>query len=823
MWIARFAPFVRGLTLTVLGGLVYVIPFQAGAVETKAVAGHVPAALAGLQPIGRLEAWRQLHLALGLPLRNRVALSNLLEQVSNPASPNYRHYLTPEQFTERFGPTQAEYQAVVEFVRARGLTLSSGPPDRMVLEVSGTAAAIEKAFSVNLRVYPHPTEERTFYAPDSEPQVEKGIEVEHISGLDNFVLPRPASLRAGPSAPGGGPRPAVGSGPGNSYAGNDFRAAYAPGVPLTGTGESVALLEFAGYYVSDIRQYEAQFHLPNVPLADILLDGVSSATNGAGSLNGEEASLDIEMAVAMAPGLSSVRVYHGQNGDNVLSRIAADNAARQVSSSWTFSTDSTTTEIFQRMAAQGQSYFNASGDSDAYTGAIPPPVDNPYVTVVGGTTLTTKGAGAVWLSETTWNWGDGSGSGGGVSRTYPIPVWQQGLNLSACLGSTTMRNLPDVAIVADNVWLISQNGSSQSVGGTSVSAPLWAAFTALMNQQAAANGKPPVGFLNPAVYLVGKGAGYTTAFHDITTGNNVGTNTAPRYPAVAGYDLCTGWGSPAGSNLINALVAPVDFLQVSPDSGFTAVTPYGTPFSPTNTTFTLTNTSASAINWRLGNTSLWLKASSSAGVLTTDAPVASVAIDLDTASSSNLSAGTYYANLWFTNQTTALVQSRLFTITVSSANWPVGVSGFNAGVIVPASATIANPQATSFDLVNDYCFYEAGLGGGSAGLPQNGAFVSQADNTTVFQFGPYGGANVLLTGYAYPGSGTLTLLNPQSYNSLAVLAASANGSTEGALVVNFADGSRSQPFSLHVQDWLNATNNVAIAGVWPSEAERLRV
>jgi hypothetical protein len=497
----------------------------------------------------------------------------------------------------------------------------------------------------------------------------------------------------------------------------------------------------------------------------------------------------------------------------MLSRIASDNVARQVGASWTFSTDETTTQIFQQMAAQGQSYFNASGDSDAYTGAIPQPVDNPYITVVGGTTLSTKGPGAAWLSETVWNRGGGSGSSGGVSPTYPIPVWQQGIDMSASLGSTAMRNIPDVAIVADNVWLVGQDGVPQTVGGTSVSTPLWAAFTALMNQQAAANGKPPVGFLNPSIYLVGKGAGYTAAFHDITTGNNIGTNTAPKFPAVPGYDLCAGWGSPAGSNLINALVAPVDFLQVSPGSGFTALTPYGTPFSPTNITFTLTNTSASALNWRLGNTSLWLNASSSAGALTPDAPVTNVTIGLDTASTSNLLAGTYYVNLWFTNQDTDLVQGRLFTITVSGANWPLAITGFNAGVIAPADATVANPQATAFDLVNDCCFYEAGLSGGPAGLPPSGLFVSQADNSTVFQLGPYGGPNVLLTGFAYPQSGTLALVNPQSYDSLAVLAASANGSAEGAVVFNFTDGTSSQPLSLNIQDWLNATNNAAIQEV----------
>ena len=105
------------------------------------------------------------------------------------------------------------------------------------------------------------------------------------------------------------------------------------------------------------------------------------------------------------------------------------------------------------MAAQGQSFFNASGDDDAYTGLIPFPGDTPYITQVGGTTLTTSGPGGAWVSETVWNWGDGIGSGGGISTQYPIPSWQTNISMTANQGSTTMRNTPDVALTADNVYV----------------------------------------------------------------------------------------------------------------------------------------------------------------------------------------------------------------------------------------------------------------------------------------------------------------------------------------------------------------------------------
>ena len=175
------------------------------------------------------------------------------------------------------------------------------------------------------------------------------------------------------------------------------------------------------------------------------------------------------------------------------------------------------------------------------------------------------------MSETAWNWfstgGGTSGTGGGVSPTYNIPSWQQGVpSLSTNGGSTTMRNFPDVAMVADAINIYADNGSSLFVGGTSASAPLWAGFTALINQQAAGLGQPPVGFLNPALYAIGTGLGYATNFHDITTGNNTNPTSPLKFYARPSYDLCTGWGTPTGQKLIDTLV-PRPFAPLITNAG----------------------------------------------------------------------------------------------------------------------------------------------------------------------------------------------------------------------------------------------------------------
>src|SRR5258708_9294338 len=200
--------------------------------------------------------------------------------------------------------------------------------------------------------------------------------------------------------------------------------------------------------------------------------------------------------------------------------------------------------------------YQASGDSDAYFGAIMPPADDPYISIVGGTTLTMTSGGGSYVSETVWNWGGGTGTGGGISTKYAIPSWQQGIDMAANQGSTTKRNLPDVAMTADNVFIFAGNGQRYNVGGTSCAAPLWAGFTALINQAALANGEPVAGFINPAVYALGKSAGFGANFHDITAGNNKSPTSPTKFVAVAGYDLCTGWGTPTGSNLIYSIGVP---------------------------------------------------------------------------------------------------------------------------------------------------------------------------------------------------------------------------------------------------------------------------
>jgi uncharacterized repeat protein (TIGR01451 family) len=582
--------------------------------QMKILGGHVPAAVASLTAKGLLPDTNQLSLAIGLPLRNTDALSNLLQQVYDPSSTNYHKYLSPQEFTDRFGPTIQDYQSVIDFANKNGLVVTKGFSNRMLLDVQGKVSDIQKAFSVHLRVYHHPTENRDFYAPDVDPSIPATLPIADISGLDNYNRPHPnyhlkpssaATIHTAKSQPNAVPQATTGSGPFGNYIGNDFRNAYIPGSTLDGSGQQVALVEFDGYLASDIAEYETLAGRTNIPLQNVLLDGFSGFPTGTG---GEvEVSLDIEVLVSMAPALTKIVVYEGSPfnfvPNDVLNQIATDNSARQISSSWSWTggPQTTTDQIFRQMALQGQSYYNAVGDEDAFTpgansinGVDNPdlthyPGDSPYVTEVGGTTLTMNGAGANYASETVWNWDirfgtdfDGVGTCGGISSFYSIPSWQTNVNMTAARGSTTHRNTPDVALTADDVFVIADNGSEYpGTGGTSCAAPLWAGFTALINQQSTNNGFASVGFINPALYAIAAGANYTNCFHDITTGNNTWSGSPNLFFAVPGYDLCTGLGTPNGTNLINALVGSAPLTSVIGHLSAPAP-PYGTTLANLN-------------------------------------------------------------------------------------------------------------------------------------------------------------------------------------------------------------------------------------------------
>jgi len=340
-----------------------------------------------------------------------------------------------------------------------------------------------------------------------------------------------------------------------------MRAAYYGKGPLTGAGQTIGILSFDGYRASDVRLYFLKTHMvAKVPVRNVLVNGFSGACTTPGSTanspcdDGEQV-LDIVNAIGMAPGLKEILFYEGASDTQILNQMAVDNTAKVLSSSWGWNPSDAASDdpIFQEFAAQGQTFVSASGDSGQFNSAtFFFPATDPYVLQVGGTDLTTAGPGGAWSGETAW-----VQSGGGVSDDTAIPAWQTlpGVINSANMGSTTLRNSPDVAAEAnfDNPTVV--NGKLVTgFGGTSFAAPRWAGLLALANQQSVANGRGTVGFINPTLYNLGTSASRAAVFHDITSGANPPTvGDGSGFNAVAGYDLVTGWGSPIGPALIDQL------------------------------------------------------------------------------------------------------------------------------------------------------------------------------------------------------------------------------------------------------------------------------
>ncbi len=601
--------------LLALVAIVFAMSIASQAQSQTLLTHHVREAVLNgeAKSVGQLPATQSIRFDIVLALRHQPELEDFLQHVYDPASSSYRQFVTVPQFTERFGPSQEDYDSVLAFAKASGFTVVGGSQDSFDVQLKGTVANINKAFHVTIGLYRHPTENRTFYAVDREPTVNLPFQLWHITGLDNFSIPRPAlvhrNLKVKSNA-------STGSCPQQSFCGSDMRAAYYEGTALTGAGQNIGLLEFAGFDIADVNTYyQNAGQTRSFAVTGISTDGSSINCLFSQGCDDTEQTLDITQAGGMAPGVTTVYVYVSDNSDTaLLGAMSSDTPLPlNLSSSWTWNPADPTTDdpYFEKMAAQGQSFFQATGDSGGYRNSAPWPANSQYVIAVGGTDLTTQSAGGPWKSETAW-----SDGGGGWGNNVDIPSWQV-TAVATCTGcSQTFRDVPDVAANANFTFYVCADQracSANEYGGTSFAAPMWAGYLALANQQAAANGAPAPGFIDPTIYPLNLGNG-DADFHDITSGSN-------GFTCSAGYNLCDGWGSPNGAALINALTGPAgpnftlsanpasltitqggtgtSTITITPEDGFSGsvnLSATGTPsgvtaaFSPNPTTSTSTLT-----------------------------------------------------------------------------------------------------------------------------------------------------------------------------------------------------------------------------------------
>ena len=633
--------------------------------------------------VSRMPETQTLRLDVVLPVSDQAGLNKFLQDVYNPASPSYRHFLTVKEFTARFGPSQEDYQLLVEYALRNGFQVVGGSRDGMDVQLEGTVTSVETAFNVTMGLYQHPTENRLFYAPDREPAVDLPIRLWHISGLDNYSIPRPALLRWGNT---GAKRNATtGSGPSASFLGSDMRAAYYGSGSLTGTGQYLGLLEFYGTDLADLTTYYTNVgQTNNVPITLYSTDGTGTSCVYP-RCDDTEQTLDMTQALGMAPGLSGLIMFVGSSDTAMLSSMTTYSPLPlELSSSWTWTPADPKTDdpYFEKMASQGQSFFQAAGDSGAWSSSnYPFPSEDANVICVGGTDLTTSSAAGPWASETYW----ASYGGGGISPDrIPIPSWQKaaGVITSTNKGSTSYRNGPDVAANANFTFYVCADQeacTANEYGGTSFAAPMWAGYAALANQQAAANDTSALGFINPSIYTMGLSGSYDTNFHDITSGCN------SSFCAETGYDLVTGWGSMNGAALIAALVgastAPNFSLSASPSSVSVA---QGSSGSST-ITVSVVNGFDSAVSFSASG----LPSGVTAGFGTNPVTGAGTSLLTFTVASS-AATGTYAITVTGTSTSPAITQNVTVSLTVTA---PVGAS-FSLSAS-PSSLTVHQNSAGS--------------------------------------------------------------------------------------------------------------------------------
>ncbi len=570
--------------------------------------GALPALPSGSSVVGPLPSATPLSVTVALAPRDPAALEAFAQAVATPGSAVYHQYLTPAEFATRFAPTSASIDAVESSLRAHGLDPGPVSANGLSIPVTASAGQLSSAFSVSFNRLALPGR-RAAISSTAPPLLDSSVAglVQSVVGLSNVSAPQPLLQQADATASQpdalrhvvtGGPQPCTAAslaGPANtSYTADQIASAYGfPGLygqSDTGQGQTIAIFELEPYDPSDVATYQSCYGT-HVPIANVAVDGGAGSGPGSG-----EAAFDIEQAVGLAPG-ASLLVYEGPNSSSgapgagpydTWNAIVSQDRAQVVTGSWgrcealDGSSDARAeSTLFQEAAAQGQTIVAASGDngsedcdSPLLSGsglpntslAVDDPASQPFVTGVGGTTVSALGPRP---SESVWNNGASfltgatgiqpGASGGGSSSLWAMPTYQSGAAAFLHVGQSQSREVPDVSADADPLtgYVIYWNGSGrepgqpvgwQGIGGTSGGAPLWASLFALINASSACGGDR-VGFANPALYNAASSA-YSSDFNDVLAGNNdfTGTNGG-HYAAGAGFDMATGLGTPFASSL----------------------------------------------------------------------------------------------------------------------------------------------------------------------------------------------------------------------------------------------------------------------------------
>ncbi len=528
-----------------------------------ALPGSERSARHGSRVVGAPDPTEQIKISIRIRPRQPLPDPATANQFS-ATLPNQRHYLSRQDFAANYGASPEDISKVEAFAHEHNLTVVEVSPARRTVVLSGTIAALSPAFGVYLANYDHPDGAfRGRTGPIYIPEDLAGI-VQGVFGFDNRRQARPHFRRPKRLAQD------TFDAKKSAFTPPDVAQLYNFPAGADGTGQCIGILEFGGgYTTTDLDSYFKKLGIATPSVTAVSVDGVTNQPAPGQDSPDTEVMLDIEVAGSVAPG-ASIAVYFSnfteQGWVDAISTAVHDTVHNPsvLSISWGFAEGQdiwsaqaiqAVNEAFQAAAAMGITVCCSAGDDgsrdqiDDGLAHCDFPATSAFVLACGGTTL--KASGKKITAETVWNDGpDGGATGGGISDSIDPPTWQAnaGIPPSVNPGGRVGRGVPDVAGNADpeTGFQILADGQSGTVGGTSAVSPLWAGLIACVNQKLGT----PVGFFNPLLYAQVSGAG---ALRDITSGNNDITGQIGGYSAGAGWDACTGMGSPDGTAIANSL------------------------------------------------------------------------------------------------------------------------------------------------------------------------------------------------------------------------------------------------------------------------------
>jgi kumamolisin len=518
-------------------------------------------------PASRKSAPKGAKPAGKVPPDERLEVTVRLRRKPGAETPRVeRKPLTREEFREAYGADPADIEKVEEFANEHGLDVVQSSIAQRAVRLSGTAAAMQAAFGVRFKAYRIPKTKRSFRGRTGTVSVPKNLAniVEGVFGLDNRpqAVPhfcvrqktrglKPRAHAAKPMTP-----PQVAT-------------LYNFPSNLDGSGQCIAIIELGGgFRAKDLRAYFKSLGIKKPKVTAVSVGGAHNEPDGPTKDANDEVMLDIEVAGAVAPG-AKIAVYFAHNTDegflNALNAAIHDSVRNPsvISISWGAAEADWTEQAksdFDGACADGVTMgitvTVSAGDHGAPDTDDPAekranvdfPASSPNVLACGGTRLIGDQTGIT--SETVWNNRDGWATGGGVSEFFGLPVYQKGIGVPKSInpGGKVGRGVPDICGNADveTGFIVRVDGSTQVIGGTSAVSPLWAGLIAVLNSNPSGG---PVGFITPKLYALTSSA---HALRDITQGDN-GVNQVKGYKATAGWDPCTGLGSPNGANLLASL------------------------------------------------------------------------------------------------------------------------------------------------------------------------------------------------------------------------------------------------------------------------------